>query len=68
MGGIPELIIIGQTGETFEAKNSEDLKNKIITLWQDKKKLEEYSRNCKNVKYETLETYTKKILEIYEKK
>ncbi len=68
MGGIPELISIGKTGEIFEAKNVEDLKNKILMLWNDKEKLKQYSENCKKKECETLETYTKKIFQIYEKK
>ncbi len=66
MGGIPELISIGKTGEIFEAKNIEQLKNKILNLWNNKEKLKKYSENCKEMKFETLDTYTKKILEIYE--
>lgn len=65
IGGIPELISVGLTGETFEAKNYKDLKNKILTLWNDKEKLKQYSENCKNIECETLETYTKKLFEIY---
>ena len=67
IGGIPELISIGQTGEIFEPKNIKDLKNKILMLWNDKEKLRQYSENCLKKECETLETYTKKLLEIYEK-
>ena len=28
IGGIPELILVGKTGELFESGNGEDLKNK----------------------------------------
>jgi glycosyltransferase involved in cell wall biosynthesis len=36
-GGIPELIDEGQDGLTFEMGNSEDLSDKMRTLWLDKK-------------------------------
>ena len=37
IGGIPELIQVGKTGELFESGNAEDLKKKIEKLWGDKK-------------------------------
>ena len=33
IGGIPELIQVGKTGELFESSNAEDLKKKIEKLW-----------------------------------
>ena len=36
IGGIPELIQVGKTGELFESGNAEDLKKKIEKLWSDK--------------------------------
>lgn len=68
IGGIPELIKIGQTGEVFEAKNVGNLKNTILKLWNDKERLDEYSKNCNDIKIETLESYTKKIIELCEVK
>ena len=65
MGGIPELIDIGKTGEDFEAKNSDDLKNKILELWNNKQKLEEYTKNCEHIKNETIDSYLKKIINLY---
>ena len=65
MGGIPELIDIGKTGEVFEAKNSDDLKNKILELWNNKQKLEEYTKNCEHIKNETIDSYLKKIINLY---
>ena len=42
IGGIPELIQVGKTGELFESGNAEDLKGKIEKLWGDKKLCAEY--------------------------
>ena len=66
MGGIPELIKVGETGEIFEAKDVEDLKNKILKLWNNKELLDNYSKNCRLIDIETLESYTQKIFDLYE--
>lgn len=64
MGGIPELIKEGETGLLFEAGNSLDLTEKIKQIINDKT-LDEYTRNCKDVSFETSDTYYDKIMEIY---
>ena len=66
IGGIPELISVGSTGELFESGNGEDLKNKIEELWNNKEKLDKYSENCKNISFDTIEEYCKKLIKIYE--
>lgn len=66
IGGIPELINIGKTGEVFEAGNAADLENKVLKLWDNRKLLKKYTENCENIEIETIEKYTKKILKIYE--
>lgn len=66
IGGIPELIKDKKTGELFESGNTEDLKNHIIDLWNDKEKTEKYSENCSDVDFDTAEEYCEKILKIYE--
>ena len=66
IGGIPELINVGKTGEVFETGNADDLEKKVLKLWKNKELLEEYTENCKTIEIETIEKYTKKILEIYE--
>lgn len=52
IGGIPELIQVGKTGELFESGNAEDLKKKIEKLWGDKKLCAEYSANCKDISFD----------------
>lgn len=67
LGGIPELIDIGNTGEVFEAGNVEQLIGKISDLWKDEEKISNYSENCRNRNFDCLEDYCEKLLVIYEK-
>ena len=67
IGGIPELIEVGVTGELFESANKEDLKNKVQAMWEDKEKTDTYSQNCKNISFDTIEEYCEKLMEIYGK-
>ena len=46
MGGIPELIRNGETGELFTAGDTEDLKEKIRKLWSDRQLTGQYAENC----------------------
>ena len=57
IGGIPELIQVDKTGELFESGNAEDLKKKIEKLWGDKKLCAEYSANCKDISFDTIDEY-----------
>lgn len=66
IGGIPELIQVGKTGALFEGGNKDDLKEKIQKLWSDKGLTEQYSLNCKDIAFDTIEEYYKKIMEIYQ--
>lgn len=66
MGGIPELIKNGETGLIFKSKDKQDLKNKILELWNDKEKIKRFSENCKEVEFETLESYWLKMMNCYE--
>ena len=65
IGGIPELIEVGYTGELFESGNTGELKKKIEKLWKDKDLTDQYSQNCKDIRFDDVETYTKKLMEIY---
>ena len=66
IGGIPELIVSGKTGELFEPGNSEQLKDKISYLFFNDK-IQEYFDNCFYAEYETGESYYNKLIEIYRK-
>ena len=66
IGGIPELIKNGGTGELFESGNESDLSEKIQKLWNDEELLKSYSANCKSTKFDNVEQYTEKLLKIYQ--
>lgn len=65
MGGTPELIQEGKTGLIFEAGNPNDLEEKLHYLLETPDVLKVYTKNCKNVIFETPETYYQKLLKIY---
>ena len=65
MGGIPELIEPGKTGELFEAGNVEELMKAIKKVLQTQDVLEKYTKNCSQVNYETTESYYIKLMKIY---
>ncbi len=62
MGGIPELIGEGKTGELFEAGNAAALEEKIHMVL---KRLEWYTENCRTASFETRESYYEKLMKIY---
>lgn len=65
LGGTPELLADGETGELFEGGNEEQLRTKILALWNDREKLQKYTENCGNVKFDSVEEYCRKLLDIY---
>lgn len=64
MGGIPELIREGETGELFESGNVSDLESKIKKIIYSEK-YDEYVNNCRFLDMETPDTYYSKIMKIY---
>lgn len=58
IGGIPELIRVGQTGELFESGNKEELKNKIREMSSKQYKID-------GVDFDTVDEYCKKLMRIY---
>lgn len=66
VGGIPELIEEGKTGELFESGNVADLKAKIKILWENKEKTAQYSENCKHITFDTIKEYGEKLMKIYQ--
>jgi glycosyltransferase involved in cell wall biosynthesis len=60
IGGIPELIQVGKTGELFESGNVEELTNKICAMYKTSYDYEECSGN----NFDTVEQYVHK-LEMY---
>ena len=65
IGGIPELIKAGETGELFESGNQEALKRTIISLWNDEEKIKQYSKKCREICFDTIEQYYEKVMRIY---
>lgn len=65
IGGIPELIDVGKTGELFESGNIKELTNKLYDMWNSPAKIDSYTQNCKNIKFDTIKEYTNKIMELY---
>lgn len=62
IGGIPELIEEGQTGELFTPGDARDLERKLRSVLA---KADTYSRNCRHYPHETPETYCQKLMQIY---
>jgi len=68
IGGIPELIQVGKTGELFESGNVSELKERVQKLWGDKGLTEQYSGNCKEISFDDIEKYSEKLMKIYQGK
>ena len=60
IGGIPELIQPGKTGELFESGNTEDLKRKIAALWGQKDQAA-----CEQTEFYTAAQYVERISTYY---
>ena len=65
IGGIPELIQDGQTGELFESGDIAQLKEKIAALWNDEQKQQMYAQNCWNVKFPMINDYYESLMGLY---
>lgn len=65
IGGIPELISVGQTGELFESGNAEQLQEKIAALWNDPQRTLGYANTCANVSFQNISQYCDVLLQIY---
>lgn len=60
IGGIPELIEVGKTGELFESGNKEELKSKIKEMSSKQYKVD-------SVSFDTVDEYCQKLMKIYKK-
>ena len=73
LGGTPEMIAEGETGELFEAGNADDLARRIRSLYEDEERLSQYHENCiltaqgkGTIHFDSLEKYCERLLnEIY---
>lgn len=62
LGGAPELVQAGKTGELFRGGDVQELTEHIGTLWNDLELCRRYSANCKNIKFDTIHEYCDKIV------
>ncbi len=74
LGGTPELLVPGVTGELFEAGNASELAEKIRDLWPDEKRLAQYRSGCQKLiqgklelKFDSVEEYCRKLVDLYQK-
>lgn len=65
IGGIPELIEAGRTGELFESGNAEDLKRKIEWLWGKRGLIKQCSEIYHDLNFDTVEVYCNRLTEVY---
>jgi len=61
VGGIPELIQEGKTGELFESGNAENLKEKLRMMHGKDGTRRRYIENCERITYDTVDTYCEKL-------
>lgn len=66
LGGTPELLQDGKTGELFVGGDAAQLRMKIEALWNDRGRLEKYTENCRKVRFDSVEEYCEKLLKIYQ--
>ena len=65
IGGIPELIIPGKTGELFASGNCEDLKEKICMMWEQSAREGYVPDRSALEKVHRMSSYADAILKIY---
>lgn len=62
LGGAPELVQAGMTGDLFRGGDLEELTEHIRALWNDPELCRRYSQNCKDINFDTVEEYCAKIV------
>lgn len=65
IGGVPELLKDGVTGELYEPGNGRQLEEKIRKLWKNSELCGKYTRNCQKIKFDSVEEYCDKLLDLY---
>lgn len=64
IGGIPELIDEGKTGELFESGNRDKLEEKIRIMWENRNK-NDYLKGCLEVCFNSIESYVYELMKFY---
>lgn len=62
LGGAPELVQAGRTGELFRGGDVEELTAHIKELWEQPELCREYRENCKDINFDTVSAYCDKIM------
>lgn len=62
LGGAPELVRAGVTGDLFRGGDAQELTEHIRALWDDPELCRKYSENCKTINFDTIEEYCAKIV------
>ena len=62
LGGAPELVQAGKTGELFRGGDVQELTEHIRALWNNPELCRQYSENCKDINFDTVEQYCDKIV------
>lgn len=62
LGGAPELVQAGRTGELFRGGDAEELTAHIRELWDQPELCRVYRENCKEIKFDTIGEYCDKII------
>lgn len=62
LGGAPELVQAGKTGELFRGGDVQELTEHIEALWNNPELCRQYSENCKDINFDTIEKYCDKIV------
>lgn len=62
LGGAPELVQAGRTGDLFRGGDIQELTEHIRALWNDPELCRKYSENCKDINFDTVEEYCDKIV------
>ncbi len=62
LGGAPELVQPGRTGDLFRGGDVQELTEHIKELWEDPELCRAYSENCRSINFDTAEEYCAKIV------
>ena len=62
LGGAPELVQAGRTGELFRGGDAEELAAHIRELWEEPERCQEYRENCKEINFDTVSAYCDRIV------
>lgn len=65
IGGIPELISVGEDGLLFKSGDVDSLISAIRALYYDESRLKNCIKNCHKIKRDSLNDYTEKIVLCY---